>query len=180
MINLKIYSDGCCKNNPGLGGYGTIIKKYDDDVLLSVEEFIGRNEHTTNNRMELMGVVSGLVNSNTFNVDVVVVTDSEYVVKSFEEGWINNWKKNNWMRYDPETKSYIKIKNDDLWKALDSILNLYTNYKFVWVKGHDGHAENERCDYLANIAAAGEYTDKVKECKNEVLYEVYKTSNSEK
>jgi len=137
---IELYSDGGAEPNPGKGGYGVILshKGYR-------KEFSQGFKHTTNNRMELMGVIVGLEQLKTSS-EVQVYTDSKYVVDGIEKGWAKSWKAKNWYRTKNE-----KAINSDLWERL---LNLISKHKvkFNWIKGHVGHAENERCDYLAGMA----------------------------
>lgn len=134
---VTIYTDGASQGNPGPGGYGVILK-YKQHKKEMAEGF----RKTTNNRMELLAVIKGLEALTKDNLEVTVYTDSQYVAKAFNEGWINNWIK----------KGFKKVKNPDLWQHL---LPLYRkhNVKFKWVKGHAGHPENERCDQMAVAAA---------------------------
>lgn len=136
---ILIYTDGSAKGNPGNGGYGAILKFMGFEKELS-EGF----RLTTNNRMELMAVIVALEAIKTDKHEVIVYSDSKYVVDSVEKGWVFNWEK----------KGFKDKKNVDLWKRY---LKLHTIYKpkFIWVKGHAGHAENERCDQLAVNAADG-------------------------
>ena len=144
MSHVIIYTDGAAEPNPGPGGYGV--------VLLSGKhrkELSGGFQRTTNNRMELMGVIVGL-ESLTKPCRVTLYSDSKYVVESVERGSVQKWSKNNWYR----TKSE-KAKNADLWSRF---LQIYAQHdvRFKWVKGHAGVPENERCDELA-VAAAQSY-----------------------
>ena len=136
-MKIHIFSDGACSGNPGPGGWGTIIR-YDDG---SEQVMSGGEKQTTNNRMELIAVIEGLKKTN-LNDEIDIVTDSKYV-KDGISVWIHNWVRNNW-----KTAAKTPVKNQDLWKEL---YNLTQNRKisWFWVKGHDGHPENERCDELA-------------------------------
>ncbi len=136
---ILIYTDGSAKGNPGKGGYGAILKFMGFEKELS-EGF----RLTTNNRMELMAVIVALEAIKTDKHEVIIYSDSKYVVDSVEKGWVFNWEK----------KGFKDKKNVDLWKRY---LKLHAIYKpkFIWVKGHAGHAENERCDVLAVNAADG-------------------------
>ncbi|MDE5937433.1 MAG: ribonuclease HI [Ruminococcus sp.] len=134
---VEIFSDGACSGNPGAGGYGTILR------FGSIEkELSGGEAHTTNNRMELMGVITGL-SALKEPCNVIVTTDSKYVVDSVTKGWVYNWQKKNWIRSKDKP-----VPNTDLWKQLLPLLDKH-NVTFKWVKGHAGHPENERCDRLA-------------------------------
>jgi ribonuclease HI len=134
---IKIYTDGAAQGNPGPGGYGVILKFKD-----YVKELSQGFRRTTNNRMELMAVIAGLEAIKKEGIPVSIYSDSEYVVKAVEEGWIWNWEK----------KNFAKKKNVDLWQRY---IPLHKRYKpkFNWIRGHAGHPENERCDYLAVQAA---------------------------
>ena len=143
MKKVTIYTDGACSGNPGPGGYGTIMVYGDYRKELS-----GGSEHTTNNRMELMGVIEGLRLLNQSCI-VDVFSDSRYVVDAIEKDWVSNWKKKNWM----QNKTTPRL-NADLWQVL---LELLAKHKvtFHWVRGHSGHVENEKCDKLAREAIPG-------------------------
>jgi ribonuclease HI len=134
---IRIYTDGAAQGNPGPGGYGVILK-YRDHVKELSQGF----RLTTNNRMELLGVITGLEAIKVEGIPVTIYSDSQYVVKAVEQGWIWGWEK----------KDFAKKKNSDLWKRY---IPLHRKFKpkFQWIRGHAGHAENERCDYLAVKAA---------------------------
>ena len=137
MKMVKIYSDGACSGNPGPGGFGTII------VYNGVEKCIsGGFEETTNNRMELTGVIEGL-SALKEPCRVILTTDSKYVVDSVTKGWVYGWKKKGWIKSDKKP-----ALNVDLWEKLLPLLEKH-DVTFNWVKGHAGHPENERCDRLA-------------------------------
>ena len=133
---IKIYTDGACSGNPGPGGWGVFIENSG-----SVTELSGRDENTTNNRMELKAVIEAL-KFFTINSKLTIHTDSKYVMDGASR-WIINWKKNKW-----KTAQKKDVKNKDLWIELDNLLN-YHDVSWVWVKGHDGIYGNERADYLA-------------------------------
>jgi ribonuclease HI len=133
---IKIYTDGACSGNPGPGGWGVFIENSGN-----VTELSGRDENTTNNRMELKAVIEAL-KFFTINSELTIYTDSKYVMDGASR-WIINWKKNNW-----KTAQKKDVKNKDLWIELDNLLN-YHDVSWVWVKGHDGIYGNERADYLA-------------------------------
>ena len=133
---IKIYTDGACSGNPGPGGWGVFIEDSGN-----VTELSGRDENTTNNRMELKAVIEAL-KFFTINSELTIHTDSKYVMDGASR-WIINWKKNNW-----KTAQKKDVKNKDLWIELDNLLN-YHDVSWVWVKGHDGIYGNERADYLA-------------------------------
>ncbi len=136
---IKIYTDGAAQGNPGRGGYG-VIMKYNDHV----RELSQGYRLTTNNRMELLAVISGLEAIRKTGIPVTIYSDSEYVVNAVEKGWLWNWERTN----------FKKKANADLWMRYIP-LHLRLKPKFVWVRGHAGHTENERCDYLAVQAANG-------------------------
>ena len=135
---IKIYTDGACKGNPGIGGWGALLV-YNEQ---SIEIFDGELE-TTNNRMELMAVIEALNRATSMKDDVQIYTDSSYVQKGIQE-WIHNWKKNGW-----RSSNKKPVKNQDLWQKLDT-LNSGLKVDWFWVKGHAGHPGNERADFLAN------------------------------
>lgn len=132
-MKVQIFSDGSSRNNPGVSGYGTILIYGDHRKEIS-EGF----QLSTNNRMELLGVISGLKALKKVNLDVEITTDSKYVVDSVNKGWLFNWEKEN----------FKNRKNADLWKAF-LIEYRKHNIKMIWIKGHNDHTENERCDVLA-------------------------------
>ncbi len=134
---VEIYTDGACKGNPGPGGWGVILRYPTHE-----KELFGGEPQTTNNRMELMAVIAGLEALEQL-CEATVYTDSQYVQKGMSE-WIHNWKKRNW-----QTSTKTPVKNVDLWKRLDALANRY-KVKWQWVRGHNGHPENERADVLAN------------------------------
>lgn len=139
-----IYSDGGCSGNPGPGGYG-VVQIYGDEK----KELSGGFRLTTNNRMELMGVIVALRNLEYRNIPVTIITDSSYVVNGITKGWAKSWRKNNWVKSDKKP-----AVNPDLWSELLDLLEPL-KVSFVWVKGHAGHSYNERCDELAVAAAKG-------------------------
>jgi ribonuclease HI len=134
---IKIYTDGAAQGNPGRGGYGTIMRYGDYE-----KEFSQGYRLTTNNRMELMAVIVGLEAIKKSGIPITIFSDSQYVVNAVEKGWIWNWEK----------KKFKDKANVDLWKRYIPLHKKFTP-KFVWVKGHAGHIENERCDQLAVQAA---------------------------
>lgn len=139
MANNKvtIYTDGACSGNPGPGGWGAILVSNEHE-----KELCGGEKETTNNRMELTAVISAL-SALKRPCEVTLYTDSKYVVDAIEKGWAKKWKANNWMRTNKD-----KALNSDLWQQLLDLLEIH-KVSFVWVKGHAGHAYNERCDRLA-------------------------------
>jgi ribonuclease HI len=135
--DVVIYTDGACKGNPGPGGWGALL------VYKGVEkELWGGDPSTTNNRMELMAAIAGLI-ALTRPCSVKLVTDSQYVMKGIQE-WLPNWKKRGW-----KTASKEPVKNADLWQKLDEEVNRH-QVSWQWVRGHTGHPGNERADQLAN------------------------------
>jgi len=148
MLEVNIYTDGACRGNPdGPGGYGTILEYKDDQGKVHIKEFSGGYSSTTNNRMELLAVIIGLEKLKK-PCQVQVFSDSKYIISAFNEGWIDNWLKNNWKR----GKKKEPVKNRDLWERLLAAKVVH-QVTFVWVKGHAGHPMNERCDVLATEAA---------------------------
>ena len=136
---VEIYSDGACRGNPGPGGWGAIIRYGSKETQLN-----GAVIETTNNRMELQAVISAFEKLNK-SCTVHVTTDSRYVMDGIQQ-WLANWKRNGW-----KTAAKKPVKNDDLWKQLDTLVEQHV-VTWEWVKGHSGHAENERVDELANEA----------------------------
>ncbi|WP_026490602.1 ribonuclease HI [Butyrivibrio sp. XPD2002] len=146
-MNVTIYSDGSARGNPdGPGGYGTVIQFVDSKGELHEKELSAGYDKTTNNRMELMGAIMGLEALNRPCV-VDLYSDSKYVISAFNENWINGWLKKNWKKSDGKP-----VKNVELWKRLLEAAGRH-QVTWHWVKGHDGHPENERCDSLATTAA---------------------------
>ena len=136
---LKIYTDGACRGNPGVGGWGAILK-YENKI----KEIKGFSKETTNNIMELTAVIESLKQLNR-SCDIIITTDSNYVKNGITE-WIHNWKKNGW-----KTANKKPVKNKELWVNLDELVQTHT-IDWKWIKGHSGHPENERADKLANLA----------------------------
>ena len=136
---IFLYTDGAASGNPGPGGYGVVLK-----CAGRRKEMSGGFARTTNNRMELLAVITGLAAVKWDNAVVEVYSDSTYVVKAVTEGWLDNWERRGWK----------KVKNVDLWIRF---LDVYRRHRvsFHWLKGHAGHPENERCDALAVDAGAG-------------------------
>ena len=140
MKEISRYTDGACRGNPGKGGWGAILVWGNYEKELS-----GGERVTTNNRMELMAAIAGL-EALREKCSVTLYSDSKYIVDAFKEGWIYSWREHGWRRGKDE------LKNPDLWARL---YELTTTHKvsFVWVKGHNGHVYNERCDALATAYA---------------------------
>jgi len=137
MKKVEIYSDGACSGNPGPGGFGTII------VYKGIEkEICGGEANTTNNRMELLGAISGL-EALKEPCDVTLTSDSRYLVDGITKGWAKSWRAKNWIKSDKKP-----ALNSDLWGRLLDLLDKH-KVEFVWVRGHVGHPYNERCDKLA-------------------------------
>ena len=140
MPILEIYTDGACSGNPGAGGWGAILRYGGIEKELS-----GAVAETTNNRMELTAVIEAL-KALRRDCEIVIHTDSRYVMDGVQE-WLPNWKKNNWRTSNKKSA----VKNIDLWQELDQILSKH-KIRWIWVKGHNGHPENERVDKLARDA----------------------------
>lgn len=136
---IFLYTDGAASGNPGPGGYGVVLK-CDGHMKEMSEGFC----LTTNNRMELLAVIKGLEAIKWDNAEVHVYSDSSYVVKAINEGWLENWVR----------KGFAKVKNPDLWMRFVPLLRKH-RVAFHWIKGHAGHPENERCDSLAVAAGGG-------------------------
>lgn len=134
---VNIYTDGACKGNPGVGGWGALLEMNGKE-----KELFGGERLTTNNRMELLAVIRAL-EALKRRCKVQLHTDSKYVQQGISE-WIHGWKKNGW-----RTAAKKPVKNDDLWKELDAVSQQH-DVKWLWVKGHAGHNGNERADELAN------------------------------
>jgi len=150
LTKVDVYTDGAARGNPeGPGGYGTILRFVDSKGNIHEREFSQGYTKTTNNRMELMAAIIGL-EALTKPCDVTLYSDSKYLTDAFNAGWVDNWIKNNW-----RSASKQPVKNPELWKRLLKAKEPH-KVKFVWVKGHDGHEFNERCDKLATNAADGD------------------------
>lgn len=137
---VHIYTDGAAKGNPGPGGYGVVMELVGTSFK---KEFYEGFRHTTNNRMELLAVIVGLEKLKKPNMKVLVISDSKYVVDSVEKKWVLGWEK----------KGFVDRKNSDLWKRF---LIIYRKHQvdFKWIKGHNNHSQNERCDELAVFASS--------------------------
>ena len=141
MKQVEVYTDGACSGNPGPGGWGAIL-----EYKGLKKELSGGEKSTTNNRMELTAVIEAL-KALKKECDITIYTDSRYVMDGVQE-WMPNWKLNGWKT----TNKKSPVKNVELWQILDSLLSKH-KIKWVWVKGHNGHPENERVDKLARDEA---------------------------
>ncbi|MAR21559.1 MAG: ribonuclease HI [Flavobacteriales bacterium] len=155
-MSIIIYTDGSAKGNPGRGGYGVVMLSGKHRKEISKGFLL-----TTNNRMELLAVIVGLENVKKLNSEIVVYSDSKYVVNAIEKGWLFDWQK----------KNFKGKKNPDLWIRFLSVYKKHS-IRFLWVKGHNNNVENERCDRLAVSAAEG--TDLV----SDVWYENQSRNNN--
>jgi ribonuclease HI len=138
-MTVEIFCDGACSGNPGVGGYGSILR-----CGQTVKELSGAEGATTNNRMEMSGAIAAL-EALTRPCEVVITTDSQYLVKGMTE-WMSGWLKRGWVNSKKEP-----VLNRDLWEKLVALSKTH-KIKWVWVRGHNGHEENERCDELARAA----------------------------
>jgi ribonuclease HI len=138
-MTVEIFTDGACQGNPGPGGWGVILRYQGHEKELS-----GSEDHTTNNRMELMAAIQGL-RALSRTMPVVLSTDSQYVKNGITQ-WIHRWKRNGWRTANKEP-----VKNADLWQQLDELVQQH-KIEWQWVRGHSGHPENERADTLARNA----------------------------
>ena len=141
LKRVELFTDGACSGNPGPGGWGCVLRFGD-----VTKELSGGEPATTNNRMELTALIEGL-SALKYPCRVTVTSDSKYVIDAVTKGWAEKWRKNGWMRNKTD-----KALNPDLWEKLLEILKRH-EVEFVWVKGHAGHPENERCDELAVMEA---------------------------
>jgi ribonuclease HI len=146
MTDLFAYTDGACSGNPGPGGWGVLMLAREDGKVVKERTLNGGEPHTTNNRMELLAAISAL-EALTRISELTIVTDSAYVKNGVTE-WIHGWKRNGW-----KTAGKDPVKNVDLWQRLDTA---QAKHKVIWrwIKGHAGHAENERADELARAGMA--------------------------
>ena len=142
MKKITIYTDGACSGNPGVGGWGAVLMYKN-----SKKEISGAEENTTNNRMELLAPINALKLLKEPCV-VELYSDSAYLVNAFKEGWIDNWKMNNWRGADKK-----EVKNIDLWQEIDRLCSIH-KIEFIKVKGHADNEYNNRCDTLATTAVA--------------------------
>lgn len=136
-MHINIYTDGSSRGNPGPGGYGAILQ-YGPHIKELSEGY----KYTTNNRMELMAVIKALEALKQDGLNITIYTDSKYVCDAVEKGWLKSWI----------AKNFNKVKNPDLWQKYHR-LSLKHQIKFKWIRGHNGHPQNERCDALATAAA---------------------------
>jgi len=146
MADLFAFTDGACSGNPGPGGWGVVLVAKDGPNILKTRELSGGEPQTTNNRMELLAAINAL-EALKKTTRMTVITDSVYVKNGITQ-WLAGWKINGW-----KTSTRKPVKNDDLWRRLD-ILNAQHDVTWEWVKGHAGHAENERADELARAGMA--------------------------
>lgn len=146
MKSIQLYTDGACKGNPGPGGYGAILRYGDKE-----KEVSGGDSATTNNRMELMAAIVGL-ESLTEPCEVTLYSDSKYLVDAVTKRWVYGWQKNGWIKSDKK-----EAQNIDLWERLLRLLETH-KVTFIWVRGHNGHEYNERCDRLA-VAQAEKFNN---------------------
>lgn len=149
--SYAVFSDGACRGNPGPGSWGVIAQDNQGELLF---ESSGFSMNTTNNKMELKGAIQGLVELDNYlrtekdgiYSGIYLYSDSQYVVKGAQQ-WISGWKKRGWKKADKKAP-----ENLELWQELDGQIQKMNNITFLWVKGHDGHPQNERCDEIANQA----------------------------
>jgi ribonuclease HI len=146
MKKVELYTDGACRGNPGPGGWGAILVYRGKEKELS-----GGEASTTNNRMELMAAIAGM-SALREPCQIVLTSDSKYLVDAINKGWLASWKRNGWRKADKSA-----VLNVELWQKIDSLLEIH-DVSFVWVHGHTGHPYNERCDALATA-----FADKFKE-----------------
>ncbi len=143
---IKIYTDGACSGNPGKGGYGTILIAEDDNGTVHKKEITEGFKVTTNNRMELLAAIVGL-EALKKPCEVELTSDSKYLVDAFNQKWVDGWIKKGWKGANKQP-----VKNKDLWQRLLKAKEPH-QVKFIWVKGHNGHEFNERCDEMAVASA---------------------------
>ena len=146
MHNLFAYTDGACSGNPGPGGWGVLLVAKNQNKIIKERELFGGQEDTTNNQMELLAAISALEALDRPS-KIKIVTDSSYVKNGVTQ-WLENWKNNKW-----KTASKKPVKNAELWRRLDQARSRH-EVIWEWVKGHDGHPENERADELARKGMA--------------------------
>lgn len=141
-MTVEMYTDGACSGNPGAGGYGTILRYKGKDGIYREKELTAGYRLTTNNRMELLAVIAGL-EALKKSCKVRICSDSKYFIDAFEQKWIESWQRNNW-----KNASKKPVKNVDLWQRLLTAMKPH-DIELIWIKGHNGHEFNERCDRLA-------------------------------
>lgn len=154
-----LYTDGACSGNPGPGGYGFILKLDTKTITSGSQGYI----RTTNNRMELRGVIAGL-SAAPANSIVTVVTDSEYIVNAFVKKWIDAWQARGW-----RTAAKKPVANRDLWELLIPLVATH-HVTFSWIRGHMGHAENEQCDVMAVAASKSTHLIEDRETTSSSLF----------
>lgn len=164
MQNVTIYTDGACSGNPGPGGYAAVIIYGDNE-----KEIYGREDNTTNNRMELRAAIEGL-KVLTKPCNVKLYSDSAYLVNAYNNKWVQNWKKNGWKNASKEP-----VKNVDLWEELENLMGIH-KVEYIKVKGHADNKYNNRCDELAVAAIQNEELSNIKESVNreDLVYKVFK------
>ncbi|MBU2889969.1 ribonuclease HI [Celeribacter halophilus] len=146
MPEIHAWTDGACSGNPGPGGWGVLMRAFKDGEIVKERELKGGEAETTNNRMELLAAINAL-EALSRPTDITITTDSAYV-KNGVTGWIYGWKRNGW-----KTAAKKPVKNVDLWQRLDEAQATH-NVTWKWIKGHAGHAENEKADELARAGMA--------------------------
>ncbi|MFT6222797.1 MAG: ribonuclease HI [Paracoccaceae bacterium] len=146
MVEIFAYTDGACSGNPGPGGWGVLMIAREADTIVKERALSGGEPHTTNNRMELLAAISALESLSRVS-QITIITDSTYVKNGVTQ-WIHGWKKNGW-----KTSTRKPVKNADLWQRIDDAQARHS-VTWKWVKGHAGHAENERADELARAGMA--------------------------
>lgn len=147
-MHVDLFTDGASRGNPGPGGYGAVLRFVDTQGKRHEKELSQGFTRTTNNRMELLAAVVGL-EALKRPCDVTLYSDSQYLVNAFNKRWVDGWLKRGWKNAQKQP-----VKNSDIWKRLLAAKEPH-RVEFVWVKGHAGHPENERCDHLATAAADG-------------------------
>lgn len=144
--SITVYTDGSALNNPGPGGWGLIIQLKDGEI----EEYSQGYEHTTNNRMEMMAVITAMETLEDFRYDAVTIhSDSQYTINGITKGWAKGWREKGWKKSDGKP-----ALNPDLWAVMLDLVEKFEKLRFKWVRGHAGNALNERADELANGAAS--------------------------
>ena len=141
MKKVSLITDGACSGNPGPGGWAALMRYNHHEKHIA-----GGNPHTTNNQMEMTAIIEGLRMFKE-RVEVLIITDSRYVIDGFEKGWIDSWKSNDW-----RTSANKPVKNKELWIDLENEIKRH-KVTFMWVKGHNGHEDNEFVDKLAREQA---------------------------